>query len=141
MKFCGARLPLDQDSGIQLGRVSLVRTDKGIWVSLEAVLGAAVRGIWVSGYLGIDRAVRREASHGDLIHTVGRRDRFGRARRARQGAMATNSAPTAAGGDSTTSDEPARDAGGFSFWPDFGGFFFFGCPRAAAGSQATHAEG
>ena len=57
----------------------MVRTDKGIWVSLEALLGAAVRGIWVSGYLGIDRAVRREASHGDLIHTVGRPPRQVRA--------------------------------------------------------------
>ena len=60
-------------SSIQLGRVSLILTDKGIWVSLEALLGAAARGIWVSGYLGIEG----DAAHGDLIGRRRlRRERF-----------------------------------------------------------------
>ena len=33
----------------------MIRTDKGIWVSIEALLGAAARGIWVSGYRSLLR--------------------------------------------------------------------------------------
>ena len=56
------------------------RTDKGIWVSFGPLLGPASQGIWVYGYLGIDRryaGAGRARTHGDLIGRRRlRRDRF-----------------------------------------------------------------